>query len=349
MAVLPCSCYAYAEVCEEMTLPYWLTCHIHAYEFFGGVTRLLIPDNLKTGVTKNTRYETIINKSYYEMAEYYETAVVPTRVKKPKDKSHAEGTVSFATTWILAALRNRKFLSFDELACAVSEKLVNLNEIPFKKRAGNRFTAYQNEEKAFMKPLPAYPYEPAVWSTALVHNDYLISDGANKYSVPFDLIGEHVDIKLTKATVEVYFHGSMVASHPRYVSVRMDPVVKIEHMPDAHKKYLNYNSEEFLRWAKDVGHNTVNVIESFLGSGRVPEEGYKACVSLSKLGDKYGHARLEKACAKIMDISNTPTIRNISTILKNGQDRIPSENIAHNQKSHGITRGAEYFRKGGDQ
>lgn len=349
VAVLPCSCYVYAEACVDMKSSNWLMCHIHAYEFFGGVTRLLIPDNLRTGVTRNTRYETLINKSYYEMAEHYETAVVPARVEKPKDKSHAEGSVRFATTWIIAALRNRKFLSFEELTEAVSEKLTALNEMSFKSRAGNRVTAYLNEEKAFMKQLPAYPYEPAVWCTALVHNDYLITDGLNKYSVPFDLIGENVDIKLTKTMVEVYYHGAMVASHPRASSVRRDPIVKIEHMPEAHKKYLNYNSEAFLKWSSDVGDNTVKVVEYFLGSGREPEEGYKACVGLSKLGDRYGHTRLENACAKMMDISNEPTLRNISTMLKHGQDRVPVEKVDHNQKHHGITRGAEYFRKGGNQ
>lgn len=179
------------------------------------------------------------------MAEYYETAIVPARVLHPRDKSLAEGTVKFATTWIIAALRNRKFFSFEEVQCAVAEKLEELNQYPFKKREGCRYSAFTDEEKEFMKPLPLTPYEPAVWSTAKVPLDYVISDGKNKYSVPFDLIGDEVDIRLTKATVEVFYHGSRVASHPRTVKQLRNPITQPEHMPIEHRKYLTYNADEF--------------------------------------------------------------------------------------------------------
>ena len=350
-AVLPCSCYTYAEACDDMRSTNWLLCHVHAYEYFGGVTRLLLPDNLKTGIVKNTRYETIFNKSYYEMAEYYETAITPARVKHPKDKSLAEGTVKFATTWITAALRNRRFFSFEEVREAVAEKLEELNRRPFKKREGCRLSAYSDEEKAFMKPLPLTPYEPAVWSTAKVPLDYLISDGKNKYSVPFDLIGEEVDIRLTKSTVEVFFHGSRVASHKRSEVQLRDPIIQPEHMPMEHRKYLSYSSEEFMRWAQSVGTHTAEVVTYFLASGREPEQGYKPCASLTKLGDKYGHVRLENACERALIYSSSPSIRNISTILKNGQDMVDTyeKAAAPTTKSHGITRGAAYFQKGGDK
>lgn len=351
-AVLPCSCYAYVEACEDMKSTNWLLCHVHAYEYFGGVTRLLIPDNLKTGVVKNTRYDTILNKSYHEMAEYYETAIVPARVLHPKDKSLAEGTVKFATTWVIAALRNRKFFSFEEVRQAVAEKLEEFNRYSFKKREGCRYSAYSDEEKAFMKPLPLTPYEPAVWSTAKVPLDYLITDGKNKYSVPFDLIGEEVDIRLTKEMVEVFFHGSRVASHKRVSKQLRNPVTQPEHMPMEHRKYLSYNADEFIRWAQTVGHSTASVVEKFLTAGREPEQGYKSCASLTKLGDKYGIERLEKACERVLNYSSQPSIRNISTILKNGQDRVQSAQQipeAVQPRSHGITRGAAYFRRGGEQ
>ena len=149
------------------------------------------------------------------MADHYNTAIVPARVKHPDDKPNAEGSVKYATTWILAALRNYHFFSIEEAKTAVSEKLEELNLRPFKKRLGNRRSAFEDEEKDFMLPLPKVPYEPAVWSTAKVQKDYLISDGINKYSVPFDLIGEQVDIRLTSTTVEVFYHGGRVASHVR--------------------------------------------------------------------------------------------------------------------------------------
>lgn len=349
-AVLPCSCYAYVEACDDMKTTNWLLCHVHAYQYFGGVTRLLIPDNLKTGVVKNTKYDTILTKSYAEMAEYYGTAIVPARVRAPKDKSLAEGTVKFATTWVIAALRNRKFFSIEEVKQAVKEKLEALNRTPFKKREGCRLSAYTSEEQEFMKPLPLTPFEPAVWSTAKVPLDYLITDGKNKYSVPFDLIGEQVNIRLTKATVEVFFHGSRVASHPRMATMRRDPVVQPEHMPQEHRKYLLYNADDFTLWANTIGTYTAKVVAAFINTGSEPEQGFKSCASLTKLGDRYGHERLENACTKIWELTATPSIRILSSMLKNGQDKIPANQTHHATTStaHDITRGASYFRKGGE-
>lgn len=350
-AVLPCSCYAYVEACDDMKITNWLLCHIHAYRYFGGVTRLLIPDNLKTGVVKNTRYETILNRSYEELAGYYDTAIVPARVRHPKDKSLAEGTVKFVTTWIIAALRNRRFFSIQEVKNAVAEKLEELNHSQFKKREGCRFTAYSDEEQAFMKPLPLTSFEPAVWSTAMVPLDYLISDGKNKYSVPFDLMGEQVDIRLTNATVEVYYHGARVASHPRSAVILRNPVIQPQHMPAEHRKYLAYNRDDFTSWANDIGSGTAKVVTYFLCAGREPEQGYKSCASLTKLNDKYGHQRLENACRKVLEYTSQPSIRMISTMLKNGQDKVGADasDCELRPVRHGITRGAAYFRKGGTQ
>lgn len=293
VSVLPCSCKAYAEPCENMKGECWLTCHSNAYTYFGGVPRLLIPDNLKAGVIKNTRYETILNRSYQELAEYYGTAIVPARVKRPQDKSLVEGSVKYASTWIITALRNHRFFSMQEIREAVAEKLEDLNSYPFKKREGNRNSAYLEEEQAFMKPLPLTPYEPAVWSTAKVLSDYLITDGKNKYSIPFDLIGETVDIRLTRNTIEAFFHGSRVASHPRRQCAERDPVIIPEHMPAEHKKYLTYNADEFRIWSKGIGDKTATVVEHFLSGGFAPEQGYKSCASLTKLADRYGHDRVE--------------------------------------------------------
>ena len=202
VGVLSCSSFVYAELCRDMKSENFILCHVHAYEYFGGVTRLLVPDNLKAGVTKNTRYETSIPRAYQEMADYYDTAIVPARPKAPDDKPNAEASVKFATTWILAAVRNQRFFSFEEARDTVAEKLELLNDRPFKARKGCRRSAYEEEEREFMHPLPPAPYEPATWRSAKVQNDYTITDGLNRYSVPFDLIGECVDIRLTRDTVE---------------------------------------------------------------------------------------------------------------------------------------------------
>jgi len=350
VAVLPCSWYAYVEPCLDMKSESWIACHVNMYNYFGGSTRLLIPDNLKVGIDKNTRYETILNRSYSEMADYYDTAIIPARVDKPQDKSAAEGTVKHTSTWIIAALRNRKLFSMHELKTAVSEKLEEYNTKDFKKREGSRLTAFLNEEKPFLKPLPVSPYEPAAWSNATVQRDYLISDGINKYSVPYDLIGEEINIRLTRNTIEAFFHGARIASHPRSDKIQRDPIVIPSHMPENHRKYLSYNNDEFLSWAVGVGTETLAVVKYFLGSGKVSEQGYKACASLTRLADRYGHERLENACNRVLRYTNQPSIRNISTVLSNKQDNLkhePEKRKAGSGRSQGITRGAEYFRKGG--
>lgn len=352
VAVLPCSYYTYIEACDDMKTENWLNCHIHAFEFFGGVTRLLIPDNCKTATLSNTRYDVVLNRSYQELAEHYGTAIVPARVRKPQDKSSAEASVRFAETWIVAALRDYKFFSLRELNEAVTEKLENLNNRPFKQMAGCRRTAFLEEEKLYMLPLPVGGYEPAVWSIAKVGNDYLVTDGRNKYSVPYNLIGERVDIRITRATVEVFYHGSRVASHRRLQTKQRDPLVKCEHMPPEHQKYLAYNADEFSHWAMSVGPMTEKVAESFLKSGRAVEQGYKGCVGLTKLEQRYGKSRLEAACGKVLSYGTAPSLRTIASILKNGLDK-PEKTDGQTAQSksnrYSITRGAAYFRKGGDR
>ena len=236
---------------------------------------------------------------------------------------------------------------------AVAEKLEELNNRAFKQRTDTRRSAYSEEEQSYMLPLPATSFEAAVWSVAKVPNDYLITDGRNKYSVPYNLIGETVDIRVMKNTVEVYFHGSRVASHRRLQTLQREPLVKLEHMPQEHQKYLTYNADDFKIWAMSVGPMTEKAVQFFLENGKAAEQGYKACASLTKLGERYGKIRLEAACTRILALSTTPSVRNISSILKNGQDK-KAESSAQQEKAqdsnrYGITRGEAYFRNGGDR
>jgi len=349
VACLPCSMYGYAEAFPDMKSNHWITAHVHAYSHFGGVTRILVPDNLKTGVIKNTRTELILNRSYYEMAEHYGTAIIPARPVSPKDKPNAEGTVKVIETWILAALRNRKFFSFEDLNKAINEKLVEFNAKPFQKRKGSRLSAFLEEEKAFLMPLPASLYEAAVWSTATIQSDYLITVGDCKYSVPYEFIGKKTDIRTTENSIEVFYHGNRIASHVRK-GHSPDPVYTPEHMPENHRKYLAYNADTFLDWGGDIGVSTLTVVKNFLYMHKVEQQGYKPCASLMRLADKYSTERLEKACEKALGYTPSPSLKNITVILKNGQDRVsavknnPADNDA---SSYGITRGASYF-KGGD-
>ena len=212
VAVLPCSLYGYAEAFPDMKSNHSIEAHIHAYSFFGGSCT----SNLKTGVIKNTRAELVLNRSYHEMAEHYGTAIIPARPVKSKDKPNAEGTVKVLETWILAALRNRKFFTFEELNKAIHEKLEGFNAKPFQKKKGSRLSAFLEEEKDFLMPLPASPYETAVWSTATIQPDYLIKIGDCKYSVPYEFIGKKVDIRATENSIrEVFYHSNRIASHLR--------------------------------------------------------------------------------------------------------------------------------------
>lgn len=352
VAVLPCSLYGYAEAFPDMKSNHWIEAHIHAYSFFGGVTRILVPDNLKTGVIKNTRAELVLNRSYHEMAEYYGTAIIPARPVKPKDKPNAEGTVKVLETWILAALRNRKFFTFEELNKAIHEKLEEFNAKPFQKKKGSRLSAFLEEEKDFLMPLPASPYETAVWSTATIQPDYLIKIGDCKYSVPYEFIGKKVDIRATENSIEVFYHSNRIASHVRR-SYSPEPIYVPEHMPENHRKFLEYNTDSFLNWGKSVGHSTLIVVKHFLYMHKVEQQGYKSCASLMKLADRYGTQRLENACIKALSYTPSPSLKNISTILKNGQDKVAVAKVVSNaankeSSKYGITRGASYY-EGGDR
>ena len=256
----------------------------------------------------------------------------------------------YVSTWILAALRNERFFSVSEVNETVREKLEKLNRTPFRKRDGCRRDAYLEEEKAFMKPLPASEYAPSAWTPNItVGYDYLVSDGRNRYSVPFDLIGEKVDIRLTGTMVEVFFLGNRVAVHPRAKTMQRDPIVNPEHMPAEHRKYLNYNAEDFQAWANGIGTSVSAVVKHFLTSGKEPEVGFKACASLTKLAEKYGKIRLEKACADALKLTASPSIRTISTILKNSKDNSSDHKPDEATEKFGITHGADYFGKGGER
>jgi hypothetical protein len=327
---------------------HWIEAHIHAYQYFGGVTRILVPDNLKTGVIKNTHSELILNRSYHEMAEFYGTAIIPARPRAPKDKPSAEGTVGVIATWIIAALRNRKFFTYAELNEAIREKLNEFNEKPFQKKEGSRLSAFEEEEKPFLMPLPAFQYETAIWSDATIQPDYLITDGNCKYSVPHEYIGKEVEIRVTEKCIEAFYHHLRIASHVR-IDYSSEPIYVPEHMPDNHRKYLSYNTESFIQWASDIGTSTSVIVKNFLYSHKVEQQGYKSCASLMKLADRYSTTRLEAACTKALSYTPSPSIKNIQTILKNGQDKVrPKPKKPRPSAQYGITRKSSYNR-GGDQ
>jgi transposase len=348
VAALPCSQYAYVEAFLSMETKNWITAHIHAFQFYGGVTRIVVPDNLKTGVVKASRNEPTINRVYQEMAEHYNTTIIPARVRHPKDKASAEGTVGNISTWIIASLRNQQFFSIMELNQAIQEKLTEFNTKPFQKKKGNRLTAFMEVEKFSLIPLPASPYEVAAWEKATVQYDYHIHSEKMYYSVPYDYIKHRVDIRLTKDIVEIFYNHFRVASHKRLYGEPGQISTNPDHMPDKHKQFINFNREYVLEWADSAGVHILTTVRSILSSYKTEKQGLKSCLGLMKLADKYSIERLETACERALNYTPRPPLKSIQTILKTGQDKLPVTNDLTETKkktegSFGFTRGAAYY------
>ena len=292
VATLPYSGYSYVEAFFSMNQDSWTTAHVNAYKYFGGVTRIIQCDNLKTGVQKHGKDEVVLNKSYQELAEHYGTAILPARVRAPKDKAAVEGTVGIISIFILAEL--------------------------------------------------------AIWKVATVGPNYHISVERMNYSVPFEYIKQKVDVRLTRSTVEVFYGGNRICSHPRLYG-RFNQYSTIQaHMPPEHQKYVQWNGERFIHWAGKVGSNTQVVVRAILGSYKVEQQGYKSCMGLLKLADKYTPERLENACKRALEYTPRPSLKNIQAILASGQDKaIPEQSTATASSSqYGFTRGADYYGRG---
>ncbi len=345
VATLPCSGYSYVEAFLNREQESWTAAHIHAFEFFGGTPRILTPDNLKTGVDNPNRRALTINKSYQELAEHYGCAVIPARVRKPKDKPSVEGTVGKISTWIIAALRNQRFFTLADLNDAIFEKLAEFNERPFQKKPGNRLTAFMEDEKEYLSPLPRDRYELAVWKKLTPGFNYHIEVDKNFYSVPYEYIKQEMDVRLTTATVEVFFGNLRVCSHPRHHGRPGKYMTIPEHMPEKHKTYTEWNAERFLSWAKSIGENTRTVIASILSSHKIEQQGYRACIGVLKLADKHGAKRLDAACEKALTYTPSPSYKNIDAILKSGSDKAVQQKSAEKpvDESHSFIRGAEYY------
>ena len=342
VATLPYSGYSYVEAFFSMNQECWTTAHVHAFTFFGGVSRIIQCDNLKTGVVHHGRDEVEINKAYQELAEHYGTAIIPARVRSPKDKAFVEGTVGVISTYILASLRGQRFLSLEELNAAVSERLYEFNHKPFQKRDGSRSSAFE-EEKPFLLPLPPRPFELSVWKIATVGPNYHISVDGMNYSVPYEYIRQKVDVRITRTTIEVFFSGNRICSHIRLYGRLNQYSTTESHMPEKHQQHVQWNGERFQNWAKKIGPETETVISAILSGYKVEQQGYKACMGLLKLADKYTPERLENACRKALTFTPRPSLKNVQAILASGQDKTEGVKETTSSSAYGFTRGAEYY------
>ena len=346
LAVLPSSQYAYCEATLSMTMPDWLQCHVHAYNYFGGVTEVLVSDNLKVGVTKHKRNHVVLNPMYRDLAEHYGTVVMPARVRTPKDKATVEGSVGTLSTWIITALRNETFFTLGELNKAVGIKLAEFNRRPYTKKhkqCKNREEGFETEERFALHPLPTTPFEMASWQTAIVQPDYHICVNQMFYSVPFQYIGSKVDIRLTDKLVEIYFKDARLAVHARLKGQVNQASTQPNHMPDGHRLFQTHTVESSKVWAKSVGTGAQQVVEYLLRSSRAERQALNATLRLEKLADKYGKEALEQACADVMRIASAPTVRVIERMLVNSIQRSTTKTVMEKQEDYGFTRGAEYF------
>jgi len=343
VATLGASNYTYAEATWTQGLPDWIASHIRAWEFMGGVSELVVPDNLRPGVSAACRYEPDLNPTYQELATHYGTAVMPARVRRPRDKAKVESGVQGVEQRILAPLRHRTFFSLSELNQAIRELLTPYNERPFQKLPGSRRSLFETLDKPALKPLPPERYEFAEWKKARVNIDYHVEVDGHYYSVPYQLVRQQIDVRLTATTVECFKGGRRVASHPRS-SQKGRHTTLPEHMPKAHREYLEWTPARLVRWAGKTGEATASVVESILATRPHPQQGFRSCLGIMRLGKMYGADRLEAACRRALAI-HAKSYRSIASILKQGLDRRPLPEKAPPLPAivHANVRGAQYY------
>ena len=346
VAVLGASNYTYAEAQWSQGLENWINGHVHAYEYFDGVPRITVIDNLRSGVSKACRYEPDINPSYHEMAVHYGTVIIPARVRKPQDKSKVEVGVQIVQRWILARLRNETFFSLDELNKAIRHLLAELNARKFKKLEGSRQSQFEKIDHPALLNLPQSRHEFAQWKKATINIDYHVELFGHYYSVPYTLKNKtKVFIRYTNMVVEIFSNNNRVASHLRSDTKGRHSTIK-EHMPKSHQKYLEWNPSRIIRWAQSIGEYTGKLVENILSSRSHPEQGYRACLGVLRLSKGYETQRVESACKRAYTIGAC-SYKSVRSILEKNLDQQelpqPPQSPSIN---HQNIRGQHYFKTG---
>ena len=310
---------------------------MHAFSFFGGSVPILAPDNRKTGVTRNTVDELIVNEQYRRMAEYYGCAVVPARPRRPRDKGSVEAAVGLVERQAMAPLRDRVFLSLAELNAALAAKVGVINARPFQKREGSRESEYLGQEKGSLIPLPAHPCRIVAHKSATVQFNYHVAFEGMYYSAPFTCLRKKADITATATAVAIAVDGERVATHPRPHGAKGQYSTNPGHMPDAHRDYAEWNGDRFRRWAAEKGASVAAVVDAMLRSRTVEQQAYRTCRALLDLGRRHGDDVLEEACSKALEYSRNPSCKTVKTIAAKLAAGKPGE-----PDGHAYLRGSEY-------
>ena len=337
VAVLPASSYLYAQPFHDMKMASWIEGHVKAFEYFGGVPRLLVPDNTKTAVTKASRYEAELNKTYQEMAAFYGAAIVPTRPYSATDKAPVETSVQIVERRVIAKLRHSRFLSLEELTEAVHAEIETLNDQPFQKLEGSRRSVFAATEQHELMKLPFGRYEYAQFKLAKVGFDYHVAvDKAHYYSVPYQFAGKEVLIRTTSRIVEVFSEGERIACHVMETNPCKRFITEHAHMPESHKAVADWSPRRFLSWAEKTGAKTKAYIAWLLERKDHPEQAYRTCAGILRIGSTVTKQAMEEACAHALARNIFSYAFFVKLLENKKQQPIIHENL----------RGKDYYQEG---
>lgn len=346
VAVLGGSSYTFVEATASQSLRDWIGSHCRAFEFFGGVSKIVVPDNLKSGVTKAHRYDPDINRTYQECAEHYVVAVVPARAYRPRDKAKAEVGVQGIERWILAALRNHQFFSIAEINAAIKPLLEIYNKKSFQKLAGSRYSLYNEHERQTLSPLPLQRYKFASWKITKSGIDYhiYIHEEKHYYSIPYQYASKPIDTRISDTLIECFYKNKKIALHKRIFTPGHTTLDG--HMPKSHQEYAKWTPERITSWAKSIGPNTEKLMTDIMGQHVIPYQAFRCCQGILVLADKYSEERLELAAKRALHIG-AYRYQNIASILKNGLEKAPLpilESASSQSPEHDNVRGEQYYQ-----
>ena len=348
VAVLGASNLTYVEPVLSEDLPTWVQCHVNAFTYFGGVPEIVVPDNLKSGVTKPDYYDPELNRTYASLAEHYGTAVIPARIRKPRDKAKVEQGVLLAERWVIAVLRHREFHSLGELREAVRDLNERLNNRPMQKLGVSRRQLFESIERGVLKPLPTQPFELCEWKKVRVNIDYHVEFDRHYYSVHYTHYvhdQRDMEVRATATGIEIFYASKRVAAHARSYDPLNRYITLPEHMPAAHRQNnLEWTPSRFIAWDKSVGPGTEQFIAELLERRRHPEQVFKSCMGVFRLGDIYSRERLDRACAMALRRRAFSSL-SVRNILKNNRDGLADEPQVEqlNLPMHENVRGATYY------
>lgn len=344
LMVLGASNYTFVYATQSQKLPDWIDAHVKAFEFFGGTPKCLVPDNLKSGVTKACSFEPIANPSYADMAEHYHCAILPARARKPKDKAKVENAVLIASRWIVARLLKQRFYSLRALNNAIADLLEAFNQRAFQKRQGSRLSQFTSIEQAALRPLDENHYNFATFKNMTVPPDYHVRIDEHYYSVPYTLVAETVTCRVSSHCIEVFHQNKRVASHVRSLA-KDDKSTVSQHMPKAHQAYGQWTPQSFIDWAGIIGPSTCNFAQEIVRTKAHPEQCARIHQGLKRLSKRYGTCRLEKACLRAL-AQQCLSFHSLASILKRGLDKQP--HIVPIQQTniplHSNLRGKNYYQ-----